>query len=400
MPNARPPSAFPDPASPDAAPASPAAAGGRRRRTALIAPLPPIRSGVARHSAAVGRALAARPDVELRAWSFARQYPRLLYPGAAERDPRAAPDPRLPAREILRGASPASWRRTAREVADWAPDLVILPAWTFFLAPALAHVAGAARRAGAEVRMIVHNAFDHEEAWWKSRLSLMQLSRADAFLTHNAALAGTLAARLPGRPAAVFPHPVFDDLPEPTGALPRRAPLELLFFGLVRPYKGLDLAIDAFAASGRADARLTIAGEFWDGLEEARARIARLGLGDRVEIIPRFVSDAEAAELFARADAALLPYRSATGSGVIPTACRYGRAAICSDLPGLASVVEDGRTGRLFPAGDADALARIIAGLDRDEAARMGAAAAAFGRTLSWERFAALLLDPIAEPGR
>ncbi|MCH7660467.1 MAG: glycosyl transferase, partial [Euryarchaeota archaeon] len=71
---------------------------------------------------------------------------------------------------------------------------------------------------------------------------------------------------------------------------------------LVRPYKGLDLAIEAVAKSGRADLRLTIAGEFWQGLDETRERISRLGLAGQVELIPRYVSDAETAELFDRSD--------------------------------------------------------------------------------------------------
>lgn len=161
----------------------------------------------------------------------------------------------------------------------------------------------------------------------------------------------------------------------------------------MRPYKGLDVALEAFARSGREDAILTIAGEFWNGLDETRAMIDRLGIAERVELIPRYVSDAEAAELFARADLTVLPYRSATGSGVIPTACRYGRAAACSNLPGLASVVKDGETGWLFPPGDADALAELLRGMTRDRAATAGAAARTFGDTLGWDAFATRLLE-------
>jgi glycosyltransferase involved in cell wall biosynthesis len=365
------------------------------RRIALAGPFPPIRSGVARHTAALARALGARADVVVGCWGFRRQYPALLYPGADERQPQATAAAGV--EETLDGVNPLSWERTARAVRAWRPDTIVTPAWTFFLAPALARVAAAGGGAGAARCVIVHNAFDHEGAAWKRALSLRQLAGADRFVTHNAALAETLRERFPRTPTSVFPHPVFDDFPEPAGALPRRAALELLFFGLVRPYKGLDILVEALALSGRRDVRLTVAGEFWEGLAAVRARVAELGLSDLVELIPRYVGDAEAAEYFRRADAVVLPYRSVTGSGVVANALHYGRAVVASDLPGLAEVVRDGETGWLFEAGDSGALAAVLRTLDRERAAQAGDAARAFGRTLSWDRFAEVVLAPPPE---
>ena len=358
------------------------------RRIAVVGPMPPIRSGIARHTSAVARAIADRPGHVVRVWGFRRQYPPLLFPGAGERLEGVGAPADLDLRETLDGVGPLSWHRTAREILDWGPDLAVLPAWTFFLAPALGHVAKRLGAAGVPVAMIVHNAFDHEAAAWKAQLNLWQLARADRFVTHNAALAATLTDRLPGRPVAVFPHPVFDDLPEPQGRLPREAALELLFFGLVRPYKGLDIALEAMARLGGRDVRLTVAGEIWGGEGDTRTLIDRLGIADRVELRAGYATDRDAAELFARADAVVLPYRSATGSGVIPTAYRYARPVIASDLPGLAPVVREGETVWLTPPGDVGALAEILARLDRDTTRRAGEAARDFGRTLSWDRFA------------
>lgn len=361
-----------------------------RPRVAVVGPVPPIRSGVARHTAATAQALARVAQVRL--WSFSRQYPGWLYPGEAERSADLHPPERLTIDWSLDGVSPLSWRRTASRIASWQPDLAVFPAWTFFLAPALGTVARSLRRRGVPVCAVVHNAVDHEAAWWKNRLSRWQLVQADRYVAHNDTLADDLRNVTPGAAVEVFPHPVFDDFPQPRGTLARRAALELLFYGLVRPYKGLDIAIEALALSGRRDVRLTIAGEFWQGVDRTQAQIARLGLSDMVEILPGHVSDADTAELFARADAVVLPYRTVSGSGIVPMACHYGRAVIASDLPGLASVIEDGRTGWLFPAEDAGSLGEIIAGLDRTQAGAAGRHAAAFGRTLTWEAFARRIL--------
>ncbi|MBD3665439.1 glycosyltransferase family 4 protein [Sulfitobacter aestuariivivens] len=357
-----------------------------KRRIAVVGPMPPSKSGIARHTASVAQALEARGDAEVRVWSFYRQYPRLLFPGEAEESEDFAQNLALSTRTIG-GTAPLSWHRTIREIAAFGPNDLVMPAWTFFLAPALGCIARALRRRGSRCTMIVHNVSDHEGAAWKDRLMTYQLVQADQFLTHNAALRDTLQAQFPGRPVHVFPHPVFSDYPEPTGALARDWPLELLFFGLVRPYKGLDILIDAFALSGRTDARLTIVGEFWAGLKDTRDKIAALRVKDRIELVPRFVGDAEAAEFFARADAVVLPYRSVTGSGVIPTAYRYGRAVVASDLPGLADVVDHGKTGWLVPSGDVEALASCIRNLERTQAGHAGNRARAYGETLTWERF-------------
>lgn len=345
---------------------------------------------MARHTAALAREMASGND--LRVWSFKRQYPRFLYPGGSEQSEGFAAGA-IEARAGLDGSNPLTWRRTLREIAAWQPDLVVLPVWTFFLAPALGWIARGLRRSGTETVMVVHNAFDHETAAWKARLSLWQLRQADRFVTHNAALAEVLAQHFAGRPIGVFPHPVFDDFPAPTGALPRAAGIEFLFFGLVRPYKGLDILLEAFARSGRQDARLTIVGEFWRGEDETRALIERLGIADRVDLVARFVTDAEAAEYFQRADVVVLPYRSVTGSGVIPTAYHYGRAVIASDLPGLADVVRDGETGWLVPADDVAALGDILAEVTRAQATLAGRGARAFGAGLTWQNLAALVLN-------
>ncbi|MEO1153794.1 MAG: glycosyltransferase family 4 protein [Pseudomonadota bacterium] len=360
-------------------------------RVAIIGPIAPFRSGIARHTTALARELAGRADVEIKVFSFARLYPKRLYPGERETDPSMSVPAELDTHFTLDTLNPLTWRNGIREVAAWSPDLVVLPAWSFVVAPALGAIARGLRVRGYAVTIIVHNAEDHEAAGWKTALSRFQLRQATRFVTHNAGLDAALDRLMPGIPTDVCPHPVYDDFPPATGALPRRAPLELLFFGLVRPYKGLDIALDALAQAS-VDAHLTIAGEFWEGRDETETRIDQLGLRDRVEVVPRYVSDAEAAELFARADALVAPYRSVTGSGVVAMAQWYGLPVIASDLPGFAEVIEDRTTGWLVPVGDVDALATRIEGITANSAAAMGPAIATARDRLSWARFADVVL--------
>lgn len=362
------------------------------RKIAVVGPLPPVRSGIARHTAAIARALAVRPELAVRVWSFNRQYPKFLYPGEAEMDDSLDPPAGLDIRNSIDGINPLTWGHTAGEICDWGPDLLVIPAWTFFLAPALGRIASLVQRGGAQCCTVVHNAFDHETSAWKDKLSLWQLAKTDRYVTHNDGLAAELSQHFPDTRVDVFPHPVFDDFPLPLGTLPREAALELLFFGLVRPYKGLDLALEAVAKSGRSDVRLTVAGEFWSGLDETRQLIDRLGISNQVELLARYVDDDEAAELFHRADAVLLPYRSVTGSGVVATTYHYGRPVIATDLPGLAAVIQPEVTGWLTPPADTDAMANVIIRLERPETTKAGDAAREFGKNLSWASFTDVIL--------
>ena len=376
------------------APSGAGVADKARRRVAVVGPFPPIRSGIARHTEAIAQALETREGFDVKRWGFSRQYPGILYPGLSERDPDQL-KARDTVKETLDGANPLSWRRTLSEIRDFAPDLVVIPAWTFAVAPSLGWVARGMSKAGAEVCMVVHNAFDHEVSGWKDRLMGWQLSAADRFVTHNQALADETDKRYPTKTAQVFPHPIFDDVPAAIGTLEKRGKLELLFFGLVRPYKGLDVLLDAIERLDSDQVKLTVAGEFWQGLDETKARLEQLDASASVDLIPRYVGDAEMAELFHRADVVVLPYHAVSGSGVVSVAFQYRTAVIASDLPGFADIIHDGKTGWLFKTGDAADLARVIDGLERGQAYIVGEAAGRFGDTLTWDRFADVVLGEV-----
>lgn len=364
-------------------------------RVCIVGPVSPIRGGIARHTTALSRELFSRDDIDIRVISFKRQHPAFLYPGEAQFDPQAEPlaAAGVDVRQIIDSINPLTWRTALADMRALRPDLVIMPAWTFFLAPCLGWLARAIRQY-APVVMIVHNARDHEAASWKSACSTFQLRQADAFVTHNAGVRDDLSELVPATVTEIHAHPVYDDYPEPMGTLPREASVELLFFGLVRPYKGLDLALGALADAGRDDIRFTVVGEFWHGRQETEALIDDLGLADSVVLVPRYVSDQEAAEYFARADWVIAPYYSATGSGVIALAQWYLRPVIASNVRGLAEAISDGATGLLFPAADQGALSEILRDkVTRPSAAGMESAIRAVREDLSWRLFADTVLD-------
>jgi glycosyltransferase involved in cell wall biosynthesis len=352
-------------------------------RVAVVGPFPPWRSGIADQDERLVRAM-RRLGVDPLVVGFSRMYPKVLYPGTSDfseeekkknflegEEGRAAErtaglQRSRDASELLDGLNPFSFVRAARLLSFEEISLLILPWWTSYFAPhvsLLLSTLGAGRPSAVRL-LLCHNVFDHETRPWKDALTRAVLRRADRFAVQNARSAREVSGERPDAPVAVVPHPA-----EPRAVLPDRGaargrlglPLDapvFLFSGLLRPYKGWDVLLDAFASLRKdvPSALLVFAGEPWG---EARRLEAWAPAGVRLEL--RYLPESERGLWFAAADAVVCPYRHATGSGIAADALAYGRPVIGSRVEGLEDVVEDGHSGLLVPPGDAAALARAMA---------------------------------------
>lgn len=366
-------------------------------KVAIIGPITPFRGGVAKHTTEIAREFLSDATIECRIISFSRLYPRFLFPGESDKENSAEDFPGDLIEYRIDSILPWTWMSAVRDLASWEADCVIIPAWTFFVAPCLGWISRALRRRGVSVVSVVHNASDHEPARFKQAAMGFQLGEADSFVTHNEQIAKSLKARVGDRPIRVCPHPIFSHFPEPEGALRRRSEVELLFFGLVRPYKGLDILIEAAEKLRDLDVSVSVVGEFWFGLEQTRGELQRRKLDGFFELVPRYVDDQEAAEYFARCDVVVLPYRSVSGSGVIPLAYRYERPVVVSDLPSLENAVLLGKTGWSFQSENAEDLARTIREQVRGrDVESMREAIRGMCAEMSWRRMKTCILDLVA----
>jgi len=334
-------------------------------RWSLLGPLHPYRGGIAHYGALLAKEL-ARED-EVAPINFRRLYPKLLFPGKTQYDESASPLA-LPAPRLLGSLDPPSWGRTAGAVNAAAPDAVLCHWWHPFFGPAYG---GVLRRVGRRspdcARLLLcHNVLPHE----RSRVDLLLAGRVfpatDAFLVHSESDAERLREILPHALMRVHPHPRYDafgdDAPtreEAREALGVEADEKVaLFFGYVRAYKGLDLALRALAASRESKLRLFVVGEFYEDRGPYDALIEELNLNDRVRVVDRYVANEEVAGYFQAADLVLQPYRSATQSGIAQIAFAFGKPVLATAVGGLPEQIEDGVSGLLVPPGDHEALAR------------------------------------------
>jgi D-inositol-3-phosphate glycosyltransferase len=324
-------------------------------RIAIVGPTHPYKGGVAQHTTQLAHRLAALGhDVTLESWL--RQYPERLYPGQQRVDvPEMPVFPRT--RYPLSWNRPDGWWRLGRRLRKSA-DVVVLVLVSPVQAPALAVLARALK--GTRVIALCHNVLPHERRSIDERLVRAVLGKADAVLVHSAK-EGELAGTLTSAVVAVSPLPpphrfAVEDAtpPDPDRPVTKR----LLFFGLVRPYKGLDVLLRALARV--PDVTLVVAGEFWGGAESTQALIEELGIADRVDRRPGYVEAAEVPALIRSADLMVLPYRDSTASWNGSLALEHGVPVIATRVGTMAEQVRDGVDGLLCDPEDVDGLADAI----------------------------------------
>ncbi len=363
-------------------------------RLALVGPSWPFRGGIARTTTELAAALGERGTLAA-FLTPRRQYPRWLYPGGGDRDPAACPRLGV-AQPCFAALEPWTWRQVLRRLHAAAPEALLLPYWTWAWAPL--HLA-LVWRAGVPAVAVVHNAADHDAGWAQRRAARAVLHRCRGFLCHAGEVAETLGRDFPGRPLAVHPLPAVAGLRGDRVAARRHlgVPEEataVLCFGLIRPYKGVEVLLDALHLLPEdSPLMVLLAGEPWGEAgavigERLRAPI----LARRVRAHLGWVAEEEVAWWAAAADAAVLPYRRATGSAVAALMLGYGLPLVASRVGGLAEVVDDGHNGLLVPPADAPALASALQRLlDAAELARLAAGARASATRWSWESYAAAI---------
>jgi len=363
---------------------------GREERIAIIGPLPPLRGGISEFGLRLHRALVGicAPHT----FAFSRQYPALLYPGPSDRNPDAEAIDDSGVAYTLDSMNPFTWLATARAALKTRPLALVVQWWTVFWWPAFYIIARFVRRRGTPVILLCHNMVDHEGAAWKRFLSARMMRQADAFVVHSTEHRQQIERQFPGRPIMFAPIPAYHEHPPSSTSLPKRGRLELLFFGFIRPYKGLDVLLDALELLQDEDVYLTVAGEAWNDSERTIARLRRME-SEKIELHIEFVSDSSAAALIERADAVVLPYLAASGSAVTALAYNFDTPVIASRIGGLCDAVVEGQTGVLFRAGDAHDLAEAIRNIDRDKLAAMTSSVASYRSQNGWGAYAGKLRD-------
>ena len=362
-------------------------------KIAILSCFYPYRGGIAQFNANLFEELGREHDV--RAFNFRRQYPDFLFPGKTQYvspEDEAVP---IEAQALLDTANPFSWGRTAREIRRWGPDLLLVRYWMSWFAPSLGHVA---RRMapGCKVIGILDNVVPHERHWFDAPLTRRFLKSLDGAVTLCEEVSRDLLALRKDIPHTVLPHPIYTHfgprLPREEAerllGLPagRRT---LLFFGLIRDYKGLDILLRAFDLLDERY-QLVIAGEPYGSFEKYQRLIDGSRAPADIHVFPEYIRDAQVKNYFSAADLTVLPYRSATQSGISSVSTHFGVPMVVTAVGGLEETVGQRGTGIVCKEGTPACVAQAI-GRYFDDAQlriRLEEGIRAEKERLSWSRFA------------
>jgi len=373
----------------------------------VIGPTHPFRGGIAHYTTLLVRSLRASHDVQF--FSYSRQYPHWLYPGNTDLDPSQSLLTHEQPSITFDALNPLAWLKLAREVKASNSRLVILQWSTVYWTPFYWLFLKNLGRPRPRTVFICHNVMEHEPNWLKSGLSRRVLTCADFFVTHSRWDRDNLERWLgPSRAGAirVSPHPVYQHLnqavlskAEAKAALGMEAERVVLFFGFIRDYKGLRYLIESLPfVRAKLDVHLLIAGEVWGDGKPYHELIARLGLTGSVTLVEKYIPNEEVVRYFAASDLVVIPYVSATQSGIVQLAYGFGKPVVVSRVGGLPEVVEHGVTGYLVPPEDSVAISHAILDfyhhgreIEMSEAVRQKRAA------FSWARLCRTI-EELAEP--
>ncbi len=352
-------------------------------RIAYLSTFYPFRGGIAQFNASLFRELEKRHEVA--AFTFTRQYPDLLFPGTTQYVTSSDRVDRIDAAQVLDTINPFSYFKTARAIQSFAPDLLVMKFWMPFFAPSLGTVAGRLRKRGTRVITILDNLIPHEKRLGDLALIRYFLRRNDGFIAMSKTVERDLKLFLPEvekRSADILsagetpalresryvlkPHPIYDHFGDAMASAEARDKLGLprdkhlvLFFGFIRDYKGLDTLIRATAHLSN-DYCVVIAGEMYGDFAKYDGLIEQVQVRQRCKLFIRYIDDTEVPAFFSAADVCVLPYKSATQSGIVQIAFNFNLPVIATDVGGLAEMVEENVTGLILRSHEPKDLADLI----------------------------------------
>ena len=314
----------------------------------------PYRGGLATFNERLARQFQAEGhDVEV--VTFTLQYPSFLFPGKTQYSNEVAPtDLRIKRR--VNSCNPFNWVSVGRKIRKMQPDMLITCYWMAFFAPCYGIIERIVKGNGkTRCLALVHNMIPHEPSLLDKLFAPFYVKSTDGFVALSDSVVKDIDKLDKCRKPKTFsPHPIYDHYGERMSKAEACELLNLdadkdymLFFGLVRAYKGLDLLLDAMGKmhDKLPNLRLLIAGEFYEQEEGYREQIKNLGLTEKVIIRNEFIPDADLRLYFGAADLIVQPYKTATQSGVTQVAFHFEKPMLVTNVGGLGEIVHDHKMG-------------------------------------------------------
>ena len=334
----------------------------------------PLRGGIAHYISLLYEALMEHGH-EVHVLTFSRQYPKIIFPGKSQEEKGDA-GKAINSIQVIDSINPLSWRKAGKVVADLEPDMIIFKFWIPFFAPAYGMITRVAKnllqKKGKECKVvfIADNVIPHEKRFGDTAFTNYAFKAVDHFIVQSDAVERDLKIVKPDAKYIKLAHPIYHIFGEAIDkqkareelGIPSDAPA-MLFFGYIRKYKGLDILLRAMPQLLKKlpELRLIVAGEFYGDEADYRKLIDELKIpAKNLVLATDYIANDKVATYFSAANVVVLPYRTATQSGIVQIAYNFDVPVIATDVGGLSEVVIDGISGMITKEATPELVAKDV----------------------------------------
>ncbi|MFW5983478.1 MAG: glycosyltransferase [bacterium] len=366
-------------------------------RIAYLSTFYPLRGGIAQFNSSLYRAF--EHEHEIKAFTFKRQYPDLLFPGKSQYVQESDKVDPIPSEEILDTINPLSYQKTAKKIQEFQPDILLMKYWMSYFAPSLGWVAKKLKKQ-AKVISVMDNVIPHEKRFFDVPLTKFFLKQNSGFIIMSKSVENDLLYLYPNARYIRKMHPIYNHFGEPINkqearkvfGIPKDKKV-LLFFGFIRDYKGLDLLIEAFGNLSK-DYHLIIAGESYGSFEKYKQLIDKSPNKENIHPYVEYIADYRVPYFFSAADVCILPYKSATQSGITNISYHFNLPLLATDTGSLRETIQHKQTGLIV---DKPKEEELVKGIEEffqlNEKIDFVKKIEILKKELSWESFAHAIIN-------
>ncbi len=370
------------------------------KKIIVVGPAFPYRGGPARFNENMCKAFIEQ-NIEAEIVSFTLQYPSLLFPGSSQFEASFSKKFTFKITRLINTINPLSWIKTAKYINQSKPDLVIFRYWLPFFAPAFGTIAKLLKRS-ITILALTDNVIPHEKRIGDHSFTRYFFRHCDGFIGMSEKVLNDLNTFTHNPNKALVHHPLYENYPPPIDQLHAREILGLpkeekiiLFFGLIRPYKGLDILLEAISRDelkGKAF-KILIAGEFYENKKKYFEIIEKHRIQNKIILKTFFIPDDEVNLYFSACDTIIQPYKSATNSGVSMMSYFYEKPIISTNVGGLKEIIKEEQTGWLCNPDPESIAKTILKFLNTTNLEEMRQNIHLFKKEFSWNSFVKKIID-------
>jgi glycosyltransferase involved in cell wall biosynthesis len=324
------------------------------KKIVIIGPAYPYRGGNSLFVSHVFEALSKQFDVKI--YNYKLLYPSILFPGSTQFDKSSDALIKAPNKREVNSINPFNWISVAGKLKAENADLIVFDWWHPFFGPCHFSISQLIKsKYKNKILFITENVISHEGNFVDKALTKIGLKNSSRFLCLSEQVENELRQLTPEKKVYRTELPIYDCYKSNEANFDSTKEMfdfkdedkVLLFFGYVRTYKGLDLLIEAMPKLLEHDKKfkLLIVGEFYDSPQKYLDQIKTLNLSEHVKIINQFVANEDVYKYYLASDVVVLPYRSATQSGILNVAYGFNKPVLVTDVGGLAEFVDNEKTG-------------------------------------------------------